>query len=156
MTQEEHVAYTLGFGKALYGKVKNLALAGKNVFVDTVEFDQNYEIYSEILGHNKVVKILVYCPLDVIIEHVEKRNLSSDQQEHRLLNQAFTQFAQIYKLQDSDNEMVVDRISSARIKMALDKAKEEVDLIIEKLPKEDMEKVSELGKEFYQNFIKQF
>jgi len=139
---------------AYYTHVKQLALNGKNVFVDTVQFDDKYEKYSAILGHDKVIKVLVYCPLDVIIERVAKRNQSSDENEKRSIGQAFGQFPAIYKLQESMNETVVDRIKTNRMQHAM----ELVDLEARQWFKESGAKQEEFEKneQFLNDFAQQF
>ena len=126
--------------EAMYYHVKQLALQGKNVFVDTVEFDDDYDHYCSILGFEKVVKILVYCPLDVIVDRVQKRALEGSP---RSLNLVWGQFPAIYKLQESDNDVVVDRIATSRISTKLPLVREEAKLIPD-------EAVSE------SDFVKQF
>lgn len=111
--------------EAMYSHVKQLALQGKNVFVDTVDFDDAYDHYSSILGHEKIIKILVYCPLDVIVDRVQKRTLEGST---RSLNLVWGQFPAIYKLQESDKEVVVDRVATSRIKTKLPLVREEAKL----------------------------
>jgi chloramphenicol 3-O phosphotransferase len=139
---------------AYYTHVKQLALNGKNVFVDTVQFDDKYEKYSAILGHDKVIKVLVYCPLDVIIERVAKRNQSSDENEKRSIGLAFGQFPAIYKLQESMNETVVDRIKTNRMQQAI----KLVDLEVRQWFKESGAKQEEFKKneQFLNDFAQQF
>ncbi len=111
--------------EAMYSHVKQLALQGKNVFVDTVDFDDDYDRYCAILGSEKVIKILVYCPLDVIVDRVQKRALEGSP---RSLNLVWSQFPAIYKLQESDNDVIVDRIATSRIKAKLPLVREEAKL----------------------------
>jgi tRNA uridine 5-carbamoylmethylation protein Kti12 len=111
---------------AFFSTAHQLALDGKNVFVDTVQFDEHYDHYCSILNNKKTLKILVYCPLDVMVDHVEKRNKSNDKQERRTLSQALPQFKDIYKLQEFKDEIVVDTIPTDRMKHGLNIAVEEV------------------------------
>lgn len=115
---------------ALFAHAKQLAISGKNVFVDVVEFDDYYDHYCSILDCKKLVKILVYCPLDVIVDRVALRNISGQEKEKRPLNLSFGQFAAIYKLQKSADEVVVDRIATSRMRYALEAAAEEVRMLM--------------------------
>src|ERR1041384_6855723 len=59
--QSDRAQYQSDFTLALYTHAKEKADAGKNVIIDTVEFDRNYGRYCEILDCFKVVKAIVYC-----------------------------------------------------------------------------------------------
>jgi chloramphenicol 3-O-phosphotransferase len=133
---------------------KRIASQGKNVFVDTIDFDGYYDDYCVILNCNSVVKILVYCPLDVIVDRVEKRNKSGDEKEKRSIGLAFRQFPAIYKLQESMNEMVVDRIKTNRMQHAM----KLVDLEARQWFKESGAKQEEFEKneQFLNDFAQQF
>lgn len=122
---------------ALYAHVKKLALQGKNIFVDTVEFDGNYEQNSQILGYDHTIKILVYCPLDVIVDRVQKRTLAGSS---RSLSLIWSQFSAIYALEDAGNNLVVDRMATSRISSKLPLVRKE----------------GELSGQFFENFIEQF
>lgn len=96
-----------------------------NIIIDTVfDFFDNYDQFSTVFKNNKQIKILVYCPLDVVYKRVEKRNLTGKPEEKRTTIQAFTQFAAIYKKQDSPQDQVIDKINSKQmlqlLKIAID------------------------------------
>jgi len=144
---------------------KHVKLAAKksNIIIDTV-FDttNNFDQFSTIMHSNKIIKVLVYCPLDLIQERVERRNLSGKPEEQRSMFQAFTQFAAIYKLQESSHEQIVDTISSECMLIPLKKA---IDDLIKQLeqtqPKNDIARAKLKGdiesvRQFYMNFIHQF
>ena len=100
--------------------------SGKVIVIDTVCYEAEYEKYNAILG-SQLIKILVYCPLNIIIEHVEKRNNSGDALERRSIYQACKQFLSLYSVQNSSKDIVIDHIDSAQILYVLDKVKEETD-----------------------------
>ncbi len=136
----------------MYLHVKKLSESGKNVLVDTVEFDDHYQHYCSILNCNKVIKILVYCPLDVIVDRVKKRNISGDPKENRPLNLSFGQFKNIYKLQESKDEVIVDKIQTSRMLYGLQEAEQEV----RKLMQEDGENPEKSKEFFVKPFIEQY
>ena len=111
------------FTKSMYADLKKTVLSGKNIILDAVEFDLRYNQYCKTLNCEKIYKVIVYCPLDKINERIEKRNKSPDIKEHRPILLAYYQFLDIYKLSRSKNDLIVDKISSDRLKKALTKAK---------------------------------
>jgi chloramphenicol 3-O-phosphotransferase len=119
---------------ALYNQAKRYADEGKDVFVDTVEFDTHYDYYSTLFKQHSILKVAAYCPLDVIIERVEKRNKSGDPQEKRSLKQAVVQFLGMFAVQQSANEMVVDCVNTACLLCVLQQTKIE----LEQRQKEDL------------------
>ena len=105
-----------------YNHIKEMALSGKDVVVDTVQYQREYERYDEILKPCNVIKILVYCPLDGLIIHVQKRNQLQDPREKRTINAAFEQFLTLYKAKSSKTDIIIDQIAASKIKDALTKA----------------------------------
>ena len=104
---------------SLYRHAKEQSDAGKNVIIDTVEFDRAYNKYCEILDCPKVIKAIVYCPLQHILKRVEKRNASGVPSNERPVLLSFRQFLEMYKPQTSPDELVVDRTSTSVIRTAL-------------------------------------
>ncbi len=139
---------------AFYKHAKQLSKNNTTMFIDTVQFDAHYDHYSSILGQ-QTIKILVYCPLDAVIDHVEKRNNSSDKDEKRTINQAFDQFQNIYKRQDSPNETVVDRIQTSSMKHALQIAEQEVQQLMKEAGKSP-EEIKKNIQSFVKPFVEQF
>jgi chloramphenicol 3-O-phosphotransferase len=90
-----------------YTYTKKLSGAGQNLIIDTVLYEAHYETYDKILGTN-VIKILVYCPLDKILDHITQRNQSDDVKEHRNIRQAFEQFLSLYTMQSSPDDTIID------------------------------------------------
>ena len=138
-------------GAFLY--VKQLSLHNENVFVDFAEVNSKH--YCDILDCKKVVKILVYCPLDVLVDRVAERNRSGNASEIRALSIPFEQFMSIYKLQESSDEIVVDRIATNRIKYALHVVEQEMSQLMLKdgVKQEDIEKNIQ---QFVKPFVEQF
>jgi chloramphenicol 3-O phosphotransferase len=106
----------------LYQHAKAEADAGKNVIIDTVEFDRNYDAYCQILDCAKVIKAIVYCPPEHLMKRIEKRNSSGVPSNRRPLLLSFDQFVQTYKSQTSTNELVVARTHTRVLREALNEA----------------------------------
>jgi uridine kinase len=108
-----------------YGFVREKALKGQNVLVDTVpvlDIDVEYVQVLQVLKGLKVVKVLLYCPLDRTLAHVEKRNLGGVKEEHRDPTTPIPQYAQLYKVQELDSEKVIDKIVSEDFKQMVKSA----------------------------------
>lgn len=139
-----------------YQHINSLLLLGKHVIVDTLEYQDEFEINKKLLVAAPIITILVYCPPHVIVEHVEKRNQSGNIQEQRFVGQAFRQFFEFYKVQESKEEVVIDRISTILIKNALDIAKNDIDLEAQGVPRHiALEKVVN-NDQFYLHFMQRF
>lgn len=112
-----------------YSHAKELSQQGKHVLVDTVQFNEEYERNCAALDCKNAVKILVYCPFDIVVDRVAKRTKEGSP---RTLNLVLNQFLHAYKIRESDDELFVDCIETRRFKAKLALVKEEV----ERLPKE--------------------
>ncbi len=135
----------------MYAAAKKALQAGHNVVIDTVfEYDPLYEKFSGFFAGFKCVKVLVYCPLDVLLERVEARNRSGVQGETRTAFQSFEQFPALYKAQETVDEVIVDTVSAASMKDALRVAVQE--LIDNKIPDKYLPRLQA----FEQDFIEQF
>src|ERR1043166_3313827 len=77
---------------SLYRHAKARSEAGRNVIIDTVEFDAGRDRYCEILDCARVTKAIVYCPLDHILRRIERRNSSGDLNGRRPVLLSFQQF----------------------------------------------------------------
>lgn len=88
-----------------YHFVSGKAAQGQNMLVDTVLYHRNYKIYDAILQSDNVrlIKILVYCPLQALIAHVVARNCSASALDHRSINQAFAAFHELYQPRTNTN-----------------------------------------------------
>ena len=104
---------------SLYRHAKAQSEAGRNVIIDTVEFDVAYDQYCKILNCSNVVKAIVYCPLDQILRRIDRRNSADDPAGRRPVLLAFQQFLQMYKPQTSAEELVVETTNTSRIRAAL-------------------------------------
>jgi adenylylsulfate kinase-like enzyme len=121
MTKDERDAYNNQMLDVMYVHTAEIASKGQNVFVDTVQFDDNYQHFCSLLDRKNTIKIAVYCPLDVIAAHVEKRTKEGDPRD---LHLPVGQFSNMYKVQESPHEPVVDTIATSRIKPVLQLAKD--------------------------------
>src|SRR3954470_18438019 len=104
---------------SLYRHVKAQSEAGQNVIIDTVEFELAYDKYCEILDCSKVIKVIVYCPLDHILKRIDRRNNTGDASGRRPVLLSFQQFLQMYQRQASPEELVVERTSTGRLRAGL-------------------------------------
>ncbi len=136
---------------AYYPIAKSAALEGKSVIIDTVlEYESSYQQFFEFFQHTKIISILLYCPLNVLLVRVEQRNKSGIPGEYRPAFLSFEQFPAMYKIQETDDEQVVDTIKTLTMMTALYTAIK--DLIDQNIPKEYLPKLEV----FKQQFIKQF
>jgi uridine kinase len=135
---------------AMCKDAKQIALQGKNVFIELVQFDENYKNYCSILECEKIIKILVYCPLDILVDRLAKRNQAAELKVDLLT--PLQLFTAIYKLQESETEPVVDQIKTNRMKYALQAATQEINKQIQEAGLQ----ISFEQDPFCKNFIKQF
>lgn len=139
-----------------YVGIKKLSDSGNNVLVDAVRFDDDHERYCNILKGRKVIKILIYCPLDLIFEHVNQRNKSDDIKEQRIAFCSIDQFPHSYKLAQFEDELVIDRISSVALFNTLIKAKKECESLLKDLPEEVSKERARSNEVCFNNFINEF
>jgi len=118
LNSEQHQEFLLG----LYHHARAQSELGRNVIIDTVEFDRAYDRYCGILNCSNVVKAVVYCPLQDILKRVERRNNSGDPSNRRAVLLCFQQFVEMYKLQSSPGELVVDKTRTGVLRAALEEA----------------------------------
>ncbi len=136
---------------SLYQKAKDISSSGHNVIIDTVlEYDKEYKTFDDFFKNDRVLKVLVYCPMDVLLERVEIRNKSGIPEEYRTAFQSFEQFPAMFKVQEHLNEQVVDEIKSKVLKQTLEKSIQA--LIDNKIPEPYLPKLQD----FKNNFIKIF
>ena len=107
------------FRLSLYRHAKAQSDAGRNIIIDTVEFDLAYDKYCEILDCPKVIKAIVYCPLEHILKRIDRRNSADDPAGRRPVLLAFQQFLQMYKPQTSAEELVVEKTNTRRLRTGL-------------------------------------
>lgn len=134
-----------------YKKANDIAMTGTNVIIDTVlEYPKAYAQFDTFFKNEKVLKILVYCPMDILLQRVETRNASKVIEEQRLAFQSFEQFPAMFKVQEDADDQVVDIVQSSILVLALQKAIE--DLHINNVPDPYLPKLAE----FKQTFIREF
>lgn len=135
----------------LYQKAKDVSFGGHNVIIDTVlEYEKEYRTFDNFFKNDKALKVLIYCPMDILLERVEKRNKSGNSEEYRTAFQSFEQFPAIFKVQENLNEQVIDTIKSSTLKKALEKSIQA--LIDNKIPEPYLPKLQD----FKNNFINIF
>lgn len=135
------------FFKNIYGQ----AVKGHNIIIDTVlEYQQAYKQFFNAFKNINVIKILIYCPLDVLLERVEYRNKLGIPEEMRHAFQSFEQFPAIFKMQENQKDQIVDTVKTSILKDALNRSID--DLIKAGIPTPYFEKLET----FKQQFITEF
>jgi chloramphenicol 3-O-phosphotransferase len=107
------------FRISLYRHAKAQSEAGRNIIIDTVEFDLAYDRYCEILDCPRVINAIVYCPLEHLLKRIDRRNSAEDPSGRRPVLLAFQQFLQMYKPQTSPEELIVEKTNTSRMRAAL-------------------------------------
>lgn len=107
-----------------YTHIKEKALLGQSVLVDTVSYQLDHEKYNAILKPCRVIKVLVYCPLDGLIMHVQSRNKLANPREHRIINLAFWQYLTLYTIKTSSSDIVIDQMTTGQVKQAIAQSKD--------------------------------
>ncbi len=134
-----------------YQKAKDIAKNQQNVIIDTVlENDREHKTFDDFFKIDKALKVLIYCPMNVLLERVETRNRLEIAREYRNAFQSFEQFPALYKLQEAKSETIVDIVEADVLEAALEKAIQE--LIKHNIPDPYLPKLSQ----FKIDFIKKF
>ena len=134
-----------------YQKVKALSLNGNNVIIDTVlETDKDYKNFYHSFKDNKVIKILIYCPLNILLQRVEDRNKSGNPAEKRTAFQSFEQFFAMYKIQENSKEKIIDIVKASVLKKSLEDAIQH--LIKNNIPESYYPKLEQFKKKFIERF----
>ncbi|HEX2977816.1 MAG TPA: AAA family ATPase [Candidatus Babeliales bacterium] len=135
----------------MYRKAKEAAQNGRDVIIDAVmEYETKYEEFHTFFKDFQMVKVLLYCPVDVLIERIEQRNESGVFHERRFAFLAFEQFPALYKLAEGEDDFIIDTIKSRQLKNALEFAINK--LINNGIPDPYIPKLNE----FRNNFIERF
>ena len=135
----------------MYNKIRKLISEGKNVLVDTVisglEGEKDREHFFEKLNGLKVFLVLVYCPLNVLAERINKRNekaLKENKPKDTRSRSVALVFDDMYKAQQSDNEVILGQLSRKDIELAYSN------------PKNELGETAEAFKQIKQNLISHF
>lgn len=95
-------------GQHVYAKMCTSYLTGKNVIGDMVITSKDgIECLSKNLRDIPAFKVMVYCPLEELFQHLIKRNQSKNERDHRQLDLPFLVFFALYKKQEA-NDPIVD------------------------------------------------
>lgn len=134
-----------------YTIAKEKAQKGQNVIIDTVlEYESAYQQAFHSFQVSRLITVLIYCPLDTLLERVNARNKTGKPEEFRHAFLSFEQFPGMYKVQEKKYEPIVDVVKTATMKAALESAIQE--LINHNIPQEYLPKLQT----FKQDFIRQF
>lgn len=136
---------------SFYAPAKKAAGEGHTVIIDTVlEYEKEYIEFDNYFNDCQACKILVYCPLDVLLSRVEQRNASGNPDEQRTAFQSFEQFPAIFKVQDHADEQVVDVVETSAMKQELDEAIKQ--LQVHGIPDPYVPKLEEFRNKFVAQF----
>lgn len=89
----------------MYANIRTLVNEGKNVILDTVlsglKGEKSIQEQIEKLKNIKIIMVLAHCPLPVLLERINKRNIKAKQEhnpkETRTLGTTLYQFGHIYQ-----------------------------------------------------------
>jgi chloramphenicol 3-O-phosphotransferase len=135
----------------MYDTIRKLVNSGENVLVDTVisglegEKDREH-FFKELKGLN-VLLVLVYCPLNVLAERINKRNekaLKENNSKDTRSRSVALVFDDMYKTQESDNEVILGQLSRKDIELAYSN------------PKNELGETAKAFKQIKQNLISHF
>tara|TARA_B100000674_G_C37777820_1_gene885742 strand:- start:108 stop:980 length:873 start_codon:yes stop_codon:yes gene_type:complete len=134
-----------------YKQALDLVTSGHDVIIDTVlEYETEYTEFDTFFNNIQTKKILIYCPMDILLDRVEQRNKAGISAEQRTAFQSFEQFPAMFKVQESLRDQVVDHVQTSTIKQSLDEAI--VQLLDNNIPEPYIPKLHK----FKTSFIKQF
>ncbi|CAN5161959.1 hypothetical protein BH09DEP1_BH09DEP1_8010 [soil metagenome] len=110
-----------------YSKAKLAETHGKTIFIDTVlEYASAYQEAFDYFKASNFFMILIYCPMQILLAHVQERNSSGIAGEHRSAFLAFEHFKTMYKLKEHSDEPLVDMVNSGQLKESLQIAIQEL------------------------------
>jgi pimeloyl-ACP methyl ester carboxylesterase/chloramphenicol 3-O-phosphotransferase len=117
----------------MYDKIKLLISHGKNVILDTVlsglEGEKSIKEQLDKLKIFSTIKILVYCPLPVLLDRIKQRNerahIENKPEDERSIGTAINQFGHIYKKITDAKESSLCTISRKYIELACETCKRE-------------------------------
>lgn len=135
----------------MYDTIRTLINSGKNVLVDTVisglEGEKDRKHFFEKLNGLNVFLVLVYCPLNVLAERINKRNekaLKENNQKDTRSRSVALVFDDMYKTQESNNEVILGKLSHKDIELAYSN------------PNNELGETSKSFKQIKQNLISHF
>jgi chloramphenicol 3-O-phosphotransferase len=106
-----------------YQQAKMLARKGYSVILDAVlEYEQEFATFFEAGLHEKIIKILIYCPLDLIEKRVASRNFQGIPEQVRFAFSSFEQFSTMFQACQVISQYVIDVIQGDVIAQSLDRA----------------------------------
>jgi len=88
--------------------------------------DQDIKECLAVLKRDKIIHILVYCPLTEIVERVEKRNRAGDKDDERSLHQAVDQYPDMFIISNKPSNKDLDVITKKELERILKKLKKEL------------------------------
>jgi chloramphenicol 3-O-phosphotransferase len=136
--------------------IKEEALSGKKILVDTVIDHDEITNLSKILNGISSINILIYCPLNVTLGRVKERNKSGIESEKRLSSLPIMQYMNIYKAQTESSEPVLDTIISKDIKQLIQIGFDRAILELPEDEKTNKEEISKKMKDDYKAFVQHF
>jgi predicted kinase len=140
--------------ESFFKYAKEISLQGAPLIVDTTfEHTGQRDLFEKMMQGSTIINVLLYCPLDIIEQRVQARNAAGKPEEQRHALQALLQFPAFYKLKETDDEPVVDTISSKQLQETAQRIiKDYIKLQGKEISKElkyDLD-------EFYKHFVAHF
>ena len=86
----------------LWKYINSQISSGYNIIVDT--HNQNFLIDDK--ENVDLLAVFLHCPVNKLIEHINKRNLSADENSHRKIKIVFEEFCNKYKVEKDHKKSV--------------------------------------------------
>lgn len=145
--------YNRNMFDSFYFLVRDEALKGNNILVDTILDDAEFKQLAHILQSIKTRQILLYCPLDVAVSRVMQRNAAGVPGEHRDLIQPIGHYFNLYKPQENAAEPAVDTVSSKDMKRIF---RDAIDEFMKTVSVDLKDKATKQLEDGYKEFVQHF
>lgn len=110
LTEKERKDISLQIRTLFFTNIKESALSGKIVLVDTID-SRDISVFLESMGNIKVTLVLLYTPIDTIVKFIEHRNnCAVDEYNKRSLLISLIQYQNGFKSIENESDPVVDSL----------------------------------------------
>ncbi|HSW75563.1 MAG TPA: hypothetical protein VLG50_00815 [Candidatus Saccharimonadales bacterium] len=110
LTEKERKDFSLQTKITFFKSIKESALNGKIVLVDTID-RQDIAFFRKYMGDIKVTVVLIYTPLNNIIKFLESRNNSAaNENNKRSLLMSLTHYQYNFKPVENDSDYSIDTL----------------------------------------------
>jgi len=108
-TYEDGQAIRQAAEDRMYKEIIKFHTEGKNIIIDlTLSKPNKIQLFLNALHDLPVFFVLVYCPLNKLIEHIVKRNQLGIKKEYRTIPFVLNHFCEIYKKRDPSDPCSID------------------------------------------------